>query len=86
MELVLFHWGVWQQKYLLQPTPLFCDSQVRNLYELKINEILQSAAKKVFLLVDMRYTHHLPTVHSVDSCCLLPTPVGFAMVRSCGVC
>ena len=39
---------MWQQKYLLQPTPLFCDSQVRNLYELKINEILQSAAKNVF--------------------------------------
>ena len=23
IELVLFHWGVWQQKFLLQPTPLF---------------------------------------------------------------
>ena len=26
IELVLFHWGVWQQKFLLQPTPLFCSA------------------------------------------------------------
>ena len=48
IELVLFHWGVWQQKYLLQPTLFFCDSQVRHFYELQINEILLSAAKKAF--------------------------------------
>ena len=48
IELVLFHWGVWQQKVPIRTHPSFCDSQVRSLYELKINEILQSAAKKVF--------------------------------------
>ena len=32
IELVLFHWGVWQQKFLLQPTPLFCDSLVRGSF------------------------------------------------------
>ena len=45
--------------------PLFCDSQVRNLYELKNKEISTKRSQTCFLLVDMRYTHHLPTVHSV---------------------
>ena len=40
IELVLFHWGVWQQKFLLQPTPLFCEGQVCNLDELKIKVFL----------------------------------------------
>ena len=43
IELVLFHWCVWQQT-----TPLFCDSQVRNLYELKINEIYKAQPKRFF--------------------------------------